>query len=75
MNVATFVLAASLNIRFQASTGEMPFEVLPDPLTLFTDWTPQNMDLKPCMGLTQADSQLKQFNIPEGEVRHSSHIR
>lgn len=40
MNVATFVLAASLTIGFQASTGEMPFEVLPDPLTLFTDWTP-----------------------------------
>jgi hypothetical protein len=44
------------------------------------------MDLKPCMGLTEVDSQLKQFNIPEGavkaekkvtkeeEVRHSSHI-
>jgi len=69
MNVATFILAASLNIGFQATTGEMPFEILPGPLTLFKDWTPQSMDLKACMGLTDADSDLKQFNLPERVVK------
>jgi hypothetical protein len=69
VNVATFALAAILNISFQATTGKLPFETLPDPLSMFDGWTKDSVNLKPLFGLSQPDDDLAKFGVSAGSVK------
>jgi hypothetical protein len=69
LNALTFGGAAVLNIVFQASTGRLPFDVLPTAASLFKDWDTTSLDMSPMLGLNDQSSDLEKFRVPQGMVK------